>query len=67
VIAWQRRANGRTLTVVANLSGERITGLTLPDGLESAFRRELLSGASLDGASPLALEPHDLLVFAPAD
>ena len=66
VIAWQREAGGQRVVVVANLSGDSITGVQLP-GIGLAGAAELLSGARTGAGGAIDLAPHGLYVLAPAD
>ncbi len=63
VIAWQRSAGARTLTVVANLGAEDVRGLSLP-GVDGALD-DLLGGGAVAG-SAIAIPPRTVRVLAPA-
>ena len=63
VLAWRRSEAGRTLTVVANLGGDEVTGLRI-EGLDGRVR-DLLRGESLDLGAGLQLAPRTVRVLAP--
>lgn len=63
VIAWRRSAEGRTLTVVANLGADRVQDLELP-GVDGAYD-DLLAGEPVAGRS-LAIPARSVRVLAPA-
>ena len=62
VIAWERRAAGRRVTVVANLSTQPIQGYRLPQA-DAGFQREMIGDRALDPASGLTLAPLQLYVL----
>ena len=63
VIAWQRSASGRTLTVVANLGADEVQGLHV-EGVDGPLD-DLLGGGVHVGSS-LAIAPRSVRVLAPA-
>ena len=63
VIAWQRSAEGRTLTVVANLGATDVQALRLP-GVDGPLD-DLLGGVAVNGDG-IALAPRSVRVLAPA-
>jgi glycosidase len=64
VIAWQRGAGGRTLTVVANLGDEDVQGLKLA-GVDGVLD-DVLGGGAVNAGSGMALAPRSVRVLAPA-
>jgi glycosidase len=67
VIAWQRRSGGRTLTLVANLSGADVDGVRLPAAVAGDLATDRISGEPLGlPAAGLALGPWEARLFASA-
>ena len=64
MLAWRRSEAGRTLTVVANLGGNEVTGLRI-EALVGRVR-DLLGGETLDAGAGLQLAPRTVRVLAPA-
>jgi alpha-amylase len=64
VIGWQRTAQGRTLTFVANLGRATVEGLALPTDAGATIAVDRLSGERVDPTSPLRLEPYGVRLFA---
>ncbi|HET9694322.1 MAG TPA: alpha-amylase family glycosyl hydrolase [Steroidobacteraceae bacterium] len=65
-IAWQRRADGRTLTFIANLSREPIAGLALPATVHGSVAVDRLSGEAVAARTPFTLAPYGTRLFASA-
>jgi glycosidase len=66
VIAWQRVADGRTLTFVANLRDAPADGLELPAAVAAAIAVDRVSGTPADGHAALTLPPYGVRLFASA-
>jgi alpha-amylase len=64
VIAWERRAGNRSVTVIANLSRDEIRGYRLPQST-ARFSRELVAGNALQPGAELTLAPLRLYVLEP--
>jgi hypothetical protein len=62
VIAWERRAGNRSVTVIANLSRNEILGYRLPQST-ARFSRELVAGNAVEPGSSLTLAPLRLYVL----
>jgi glycosidase len=64
IIAWQRSAGGRTVTLIANLTAEPLEGLAVPATLDGATRIDAPDGSTLHASTPLALEPYAARLYA---
>jgi alpha-amylase len=64
VIGWQRTAQGRTLTFVANLGRAPVEGLALPADVAATISVDRLSGERVDATTSLRLEPYGVRLFA---
>jgi len=62
VIAWERRAGNRSVTVIANLSRDEILGYRLPHST-ARFSRELVAGNAVEPGAGLTLAPLRLYVL----
>jgi glycosidase len=62
VIAWERRAGNRSVTVIANLSRDEILGYRLPQST-ARFSRELVAGNAVEPGAGLTLAPLRLYVL----
>jgi glycosidase len=67
VVAWERIAGGRRVTVIANLSAAEVRDYRLPQAANVPFATELLSGAPLAATDGLTLAPHQLYVLRSAN
>jgi alpha-amylase len=66
MIAWQRTATDRTLTFVANLGPEPITGFTLPANVAASIAVDRITGDAVDPRAPITLDPYGVRLFGSA-
>jgi alpha-amylase len=63
VIGWQRSAQGRILTFIANLGPDELDGLVLPAGVAATVTVDRLTGQPVDGRIALRLEPYGVRLY----
>ena len=63
VIGWQRSAQGRTLTFIANLSRNALDGLALPTDVATTVAVDRVAGTPVDARGGLRLEPYGVRLF----
>jgi alpha-glucosidase len=66
VIGWQRSAQGRTLTFVANLGPDALDGITLPADVAATVAVDRLAGEPVDARVALRLEPYGVRLYTSA-
>jgi alpha-amylase len=64
VIGWQRSAQGRTVTFIANLGSAALEGIKLPADVAASVAFDGLTDQPVDARNPLRLEPYGVRLFA---